>query len=114
MAERPKRRPASQAVRTGVKQLEERLAKLEDLLETVRKEATRTSGAARLRLLRIDKLLASRIAGTQATLKASLDRMSEALTTSRKSVEEEVTRLTRGLRAGVKAGREAYRGKRPG
>jgi len=112
MAERSRRRPSSPAVRTHVKQLEERLTRLEGLLETVRQEATRTSGAARLRLLRIDKLLASRIASTQAALKASLDRMGEALATSRKSVEDEVTRLTRGLRAGVKAGREAYRGKK--
>lgn len=115
MADRPKRRPApSQAVRRQIKQIEERLARLEELLVTVRDETARSSGAARARLERIDKLVAARIASTQATLKGSLERMSEALATSKKSVEREVTVLTRGIRAGVRAGRHALRARRQG
>ena len=45
-------------------------------------------------------------------MKDSLDRLARTLGDSQKKVTQEVSVLTRGLRAGVKAGRAAYRGKR--
>ena len=113
MPEKPKRRTPTDALREQIRQLDQRLAHLEELLQTVRAEAARSSGPARERLERIDKLLAVRIRTTQATLKTSLDRMGRVVADSRKTVEDEIGRLTRGLRAGVKAGREAYRRRRP-
>ena len=111
MTERPKRRRASDALREEIKELEERLARLEQLLETVRSEATRRSGAARTRLEQIEKLVTTRIGTTQAALKGAVDRLSRVLTDSKKSVEREIGLLSRALRAGVKAGKDAYRGK---
>ena len=113
MPEKSKRRTPTDVLRSEIRQLDQRLAHLEALLQTARAEATRSSGPARERLERIDKLLAVRIRTTQATLKASLDRLGRAVADSRKTVEEEIGRLTRGLRAGVKAGRAAYRKRRP-
>ena len=111
MTERRKRRRASDVLREEVKELEERLARLEQLLETVRSEATRRSGAARARLEHMEKLVTTRIGTTQTALKSALDRVSRVLTESRKSVEREIGLLNRALRAGVKAGKDAYRGK---
>ncbi|HZP35711.1 MAG TPA: hypothetical protein VFE48_04355 [Methylomirabilota bacterium] len=45
-------------------------------------------------------------------VKESLDRLARTLGDSQKKVTQEVSALTRGLRAGVKAGRAAYRGRR--
>ena len=95
-----------------IKEIEERLVKLELLLATVRAEATKSTGAARLRLERIEKLVTTRIASTRASLKASIDRLGQTIVESKKSVEREVGLLTRGLKAGVRASREALRGKR--
>lgn len=114
MPERAKRRTASDVLRDQIKELEQRLAHLEGLLETVRTEAARSTGPARARLERIDKLLAGRIRTTQQTLRTSLERVSRSLAESRKAVESEIGRLTRVLRAGVKAGRDAYQRKRSG
>lgn len=114
MAERPRRRTAADLLRDQVTQLEARLAHLEELLQSVRAEAQRSTGSARQRLDRIDRVLAARIRTTRATLTASLARVSQSLAESRKSVEAELGRLTRSVRAAVKAGREAYRRGRPG
>jgi len=111
---RPRRPSVADTLRVDLRQLEERLAHLEELLHSVRAEAGRSTGAARARLERIDQLLATRIRTTQETLRASLDRMSRTLADSRNTVERELDRLTRGLRAGVKAGREALRRPPPG
>jgi hypothetical protein len=99
-------------MREQIKEIEDRLAKLESLLATVRAETGRSTGAARARLERIEKLVTTRIASTRATLAASVERMGQALAESKRSVEREVGLLTRGLKAGVRASREAYRGKR--
>jgi DNA repair exonuclease SbcCD ATPase subunit len=109
MSEKPRRRSSTDVLKSEVKQLDERLAHLESLLEEVRAQAKRQSGPARERLERVDKVLRARIRTTQSTLKASLDRMGQTVADSRKTVEEEISRVTRGLLAGVKAGRAALR-----
>jgi phage shock protein A len=109
MAGRPKRRSAADGLREQIGELEQRLAHLEQLLATVRAEAPRSTQAAQVRLARIEKMLQSRIASTQETLKSSLDRVGRVVADSRKAVEAEIGRLTRSFRAGVEAGRRAYR-----
>jgi ABC-type transporter Mla subunit MlaD len=111
MPGRPKRRSAADTLRDQIGELEQRLAHLEQLLDTVRAEASRSTPAAQARLARIEKMLASRIATTQETLRSSLDRVGRIVAESRKAVEAEIGRLTRGFRAGVEAGRQAYRKK---
>jgi hypothetical protein len=108
MAE-PKRRRAAPAVGRRIKELEQRLAHLEDMLADVRAEAGRSTGATRVRLERMAEAVTERIAGARETLAQSIDRVSEALTSSRERIEREVGLLTRGFRAGVRAGRAAYR-----
>ncbi|HUG35393.1 MAG TPA: hypothetical protein VML54_00490 [Candidatus Limnocylindrales bacterium] len=114
MPEKSRRRSSTDVLKSEVRQLDERLAHLEGLLEEVSAQAKQQSGPARERLERIDKLLRARIRATQSTLKASLDRMGQTVADSRKTVEEEISRVTRGLLAGVKAGREAFRKPRSG
>ena len=50
MAERPKRRPARSVAQTQLKQLEARLARLEDQLKTLHTEASGSVGAARAKV----------------------------------------------------------------
>jgi len=95
-----------------IREIEDRLAKLEILLETVRAEATKSTGPARLRLEHIEKLVTTRITTTRASLKASVERLGQTLVESKKTVEREVGLLPRGLKAGVRASRDALRGKR--
>ncbi len=45
-------------------------------------------------------------------MKESLDRLARTLGESQQKVTREVSLLTRGLKAGVKAGRAAYQGRR--
>lgn len=52
------------------------------------------------------------IAQARQGVKESLDRLARTLGDSHQKVTQEVSALTRGLRAGVKAGHAAYRGKR--
>jgi multidrug resistance efflux pump len=52
------------------------------------------------------------VAQARGRVKDSLDRLSRTLGESQERVTREVSLLTRGLRAGVKAGRAAYRGRR--
>jgi ABC-type transporter Mla subunit MlaD len=111
MTERTKRKAAAPAVGRRIKDLERRLAHLETMLAEVRAEAGRSSGAARVRLERVADAVSERVTRARDALGTSLDRLSEALTTSRERVEREVGLLTRGFRAGVRAGRAAYRGK---
>jgi hypothetical protein len=111
MTERPKRKPGALAVGHQIKELEERLAHLEAMLADVRAEAGRSSGAARARLERVAEAVPVRVAQARDSLGTSLDRLSQALTASRARIEREVGLLTRGLRAGVRAGRAAYRAK---
>jgi uncharacterized coiled-coil protein SlyX len=111
MAERPKRRPARSAAQTRLKQLEVRLAHLEDQLKTLRAEASGSVGAARARLEGLERRAAAQITLAQTTLKHSLDSITRTLAASRDSVESKAGRLTRAVRAGVQAGSRAYRGR---
>jgi hypothetical protein len=104
MTERPKRKPGALAVGHQIKELEERLAHLEAMLADVRAEAGRSSGAARARLERVAEAVTVRVAQAR-------DSLGTSLTASRARIEREVGLLTRGLRAGVRAGRAAYRAK---
>ena len=52
------------------------------------------------------------IAKARQSVKESLDRLAQTIGDSQKKVTREVSLLTQGLKAGVKAGRAAYRGRR--
>jgi len=55
---------------------------------------------------------ARQITQARASVKESLDRLGKTLGESQRKVSREVSLLTRGLKAGVEAGRAAYRGRR--
>ena len=55
---------------------------------------------------------AQQVAQARASVKESLDRLARSLGDSQQKVSREVSLLTRGLKAGVKAGRAAYQGRR--
>src|SRR5258708_2854419 len=55
---------------------------------------------------------AQHVAPAPAHLRESLDRLARTLGESQQKVSREVSLLTRGLKAGVKAGRAAYQGRR--
>jgi DNA repair exonuclease SbcCD ATPase subunit len=61
---------------------------------------------------RSGKEAAKQIAQARQSVKKSLDRLGQTLGESQKKITREVGLLTRGLKAGVKAGRAAYRGPR--
>lgn len=111
MAEPPKRRAARSASPARLKQLEARLALLEDQLKALRTEASGSVGAARARLESLERRAAAQINLAHATLKHSLDSISRTLAASRDSMESRAGRLTRAVRAGVRAGSRAYRGR---
>ena len=106
--------PAAAAVGLQIKELETRVAHLEAMLVEVRSEAGSSSGATRIRLEGVAEAVAERIAATKAMLGDSVTRVGRALSSSRERVEREVSVLTRGFRAGVRAGRAAYRAKKRG
>ena len=66
----------------------------------------------RLLSARSRKEAARQISQARANVQASLDRLARTLADSQEKVTREVALLTRGLKAGVKAGRAAYRGRR--
>ncbi|HYB40980.1 MAG TPA: hypothetical protein VEL75_04370 [Candidatus Methylomirabilis sp.] len=140
MAER--RRPAAVRPPTKIKQLETRLAQIEADLAHVRAQASRSgltqirladiekAMAAHvkraqaglrdsvnrlgrsLRSVRSRDEAARQIARAREGVKESLDRLARTLADSQHKVSREVSLLTRGLKAGVRAGRAAYRGRR--
>ena len=111
---KPKRRSSSRTstdvLRGDIERLDQRLTHLESLLETARDGAAKGGGGPAREQF---EQLAERLRTSPAALKTSLEGLARAVADSRKSLEEEIGRLTRGLRAGVKAGRDAYRS-RPG
>ena len=109
MAERPRRRTAPSAAQTRLKALEARLAQLENQLKALRAETEGSVGAARVKLRRVERRAAGQIGRAQLTLKQSLDSISRTLATSGESVGDKASRLTRAVRAGVRAGSLAYR-----
>jgi len=66
----------------------------------------------RLLSARSRKEAARQITQARESVKESLDRLARTLADSQEKVTREVSLLTRGLKAGVKAGRAAYRGRR--
>ena len=111
MAEKPKRRPVRSAAQTRLKQLETRLARLEEQLQTLRTEASGSVGAARAKLKSLERRAAVQINLAQTTLKHSLDSITRTLAASKDTVETKASRLTRAVRAGMRAGSQAYRGR---
>jgi chaperonin cofactor prefoldin len=111
MAEKPKRRPVRSAAQTRLKQLETRLARLEEQLQTLRTEASGSVGAARAKLESLERRAAVQINLAQTTLKHSLDSITRTLAASKDTVETKAGRLTRAVRAGMRAGSQAYRGR---
>lgn len=137
-----RRRAPAPGAQAKIKQLETRLAQVEADLERVRGTAARggltreklagieKAMAAQVARAQVGlkesvnrlsrRLLSARsrqeaarqIAQAREGVKESLDRLSRTLGDSQKKVTREVSLLTRGLRAGVTAGRAAYRGKR--
>jgi len=119
-------------------ELEGRLVKLQGELAVLRGQARQARGKARVRLARLEKRAAHRVAGVETALRTSKDRIGEALEASRRRVEKLMRsvepavrhsldaarelrvraraagRLSRGLRKGIKAGREAFRHPRRG
>lgn len=111
MAERPKRRPARSTAQSQFKELEARLAHLEDQLKTLRTEASGSVGAARAKLESLERRAVAQINLAQTTLKNSLDAITRTLAASKDTVESKAGQLTRAVRAGVRAGSQAYRGR---
>ncbi len=137
----PRKTPTRRSSAT-VKQLEARLARVEADLARVRDSAVRggltrvrlagiekamASHVARAQaglkdsVNRLSRSLLSaksrreatrQIAKARQSVKESLDRLAVTLGESQRKVTREVSLLTRGLKAGVKAGRAAYRGRR--
>lgn len=140
MAER--RKPAAARPPAKIKQLETRLAQIEADLARMRSTAARSGltrerltgiekamaghvarAQAGLKdsVNRLSRTLlkarsrqeaARQIEQARRTVKESLDRLGRTLGESQKKVTREVSLLTRGLKAAVKAGRAAYRGPR--
>jgi predicted nucleic acid-binding Zn-ribbon protein len=109
MAEKARRRPARSTAQNSLKQLEARLADLESQLKTLRTQTSGSVGAARAKLETLERHAADQIARAQTTLKESLDSITRTLAASKDTVELKASRLTRAVRAGVRAGTRAYR-----
>jgi hypothetical protein len=137
-----RRRAPAAGPQAKIKQLEARLAQVEADLGRVRSTAARggltrerltgiekamaaqvARAQARLKdsVNRLSRTLlsarsrkeaAQQIAQARQSVTASLDRLGQTLGESQKKITREVGLLTRGLKAGVKAGRAAYRGPR--
>jgi DNA repair exonuclease SbcCD ATPase subunit len=137
-----RRRAPAAGPQAKIKQLEARLAQVEADLARVRSTAargdlTRVKLASieramgqhvaraqaglkdsvnrlsrRLQTARSRREAARQIARARLSVKESLDRLGQTLGEAQKKVTREVSLLTRGLRAGVKAGQAVYRGRR--
>ena len=109
MAERSSRRPARSTAQSRLKELEARLAHLESQLKALRAQAAGSAGVARAKLESLERTAADQIARAQTTLKQSLDSITRTLAVSKDTVGLRASRLTRAVRAGVRAGTRAYR-----
>jgi len=109
MVEKARRRPARSAAQNRLKQLETRLAHLETQLKSLRTQTSGSVGATRAKLETLERRVAEQIARAQTTLKESLDSITRTLAASKGTVEHRASRLTRAVRAGVRAGTRAYR-----
>ncbi len=137
-----RRRAPAAGAQAKIKQLEARLAQVEADLARVRSTAARggltrekltgiekamAAHVARAQVglkdsvnrlsrsllsVRSRKEAMRQIAQARGRVKESLDRLSRTIGESQERVTREVSLLTRGLKAGVQAGRAAYRGRR--
>jgi len=137
-----RRRAPAAGPQAKIKQLEVRLAQVEADLARVRSTAARggltrerlagvekamaaqvarAQAGLRNSVNRLSRTLlsarsrkeaAQQVAQARQSVKESLDRLGRTLGESQKKITREVGLLTRGLKAGVKAGRAAYRGPR--
>ena len=87
MAERRKSSPTSAALRSKIRRIEARMARLENQVEVVRVEAARARGMARIRLKRVERKARVQVARAQRTLKDSASRLSRALAGAKTSTE---------------------------
>ncbi len=139
MNERRRPRPAAAVLRGKIRQIEERMARIEDHLEVIRIAAARSRGLP-IRLRRLERKagaqvarvrrtlkdsvarlsraaavaktrgeVARQVAAARAKLQDSLDRLGGTLAESSQGVKREMEHLRRGLEAGLRAGAEAYR-----
>ena len=92
-------RGSGEQVREKIEALERRLTALEAHLQRLRSQARQSTGSAKEQLTRLEKQVGVR----------SLGRISQVLAASRRRVEQDTERLSRALRAGMKAGTRAYR-----
>jgi len=83
---RKPRRPTA-ALRGKVKQIEERIARLEGHLDVVRAGAKRSRGLPRIRLKRIERRARVQIAKARRTMKDSAARLSRALPSAKTGEE---------------------------
>ena len=97
MVERRKPRPLSTALRGKMRQIEDRMARLEDRVGVLRVEARRTTGLPRIRLKRLERKARVQIARTRRAVRASASRLSRAL--ARAKTREEVARHVATARA---------------
>lgn len=104
-------RGSGEQVIEKIEALEKRLSALEAHLRLLRGRARQSTGSAKARLTRLEKQAGARAAQVRETVQRSLGRISQVLAISRRRVEQDTTRLSRALRAGMKAGTEAYRRK---
>jgi hypothetical protein len=135
-----RRKPTAARAPARIKQLETRLARVEAELARVRSTAARggltrerlagiektmaaqvarAQAGLRDSVNRLSRTLlgarsrkeaAQQVAQARQNVKKSLDRLGQTLGESQQKITREVGLLTRGLKAGVKAGRAAYRG----
>ena len=143
MNERRRPRPASAVLRGKIRQIEERMARIEDHLEVIRIAAARSRGLP-IRLRRLERKagaqvaqvrrtlkdsvarlgraaavaktreeVARQVAAARAKLQDSLDHLGGTLAESSRGVRREMEHLRRGLEAGLRAGAEAYRRRKP-
>jgi len=140
MTER-RRAPAPRAL-AKIKQLEARLAQVEadlarvrstaargglagvrlaDLEKAMTRQVARAQAGLKTSVNRLGRRLlsaksrreaAQQVAQARASVKESLDRLARSLGDSQQKVSREVSLLTRGLKAGVKAGHAAYQSRR--
>jgi hypothetical protein len=87
MAERRRQSPTSAALRSKIRRVEARMAKLEDQIEVVRVEAARSHGMSRIRLKRVENKARVQVARAQRALKDSAFRLSQALAGARTATE---------------------------
>src|SRR6266581_735091 len=97
MNERRRPRPAAAVLRGKIRQIEERMARIEDHLEVIRIAAARSRGLP-IRLRRLERKAGAQVARVRRTLAESS-----------RGVKREMEHLRRGLEAGIRAGAEAYR-----